>query len=144
MSSACIDTNVIIKYYTGDLEARKALEPVINGEITGFINNIIFSEVIFILLKLLTDMKAYELKRKPELVKEIIKKIDKQIMFLREYFIELEVNESVKQISIEVMRQYGLLPNDALIASTCKHYGIEKIITFGEDFKTIPWLKAIP
>ena len=73
------------------------------------------------------------------LVKEdIVKKIDKQIMFLREYFIELKANESVKQISIKVMRQYGLLPNDALIASTCKYYGIEKIITFEGDFKTIP------
>ena len=126
------------------LEARKALEPVINGEITGFINNIIFSEVVFILLKLLTGIKAYELKRRPELVKEIIKKIDKQIKFLREYFIELEVNESVKQIAIEVMRQYGLLPNDALIASTCRHYGIERILTFDEDFKRVPWLIVLP
>ncbi len=143
MSSACIDTNVIIKYYIGDREARRVLEPVINGEITGFINNIIFSEVIFILFKLLADMKAYELKRKPEIVKEIIKKIDRQIMFLREYFIELEINESVKKTAIGIIRQYGLLPNDALIAATCKHYGIEKIITFDEDFKRIPWLKVI-
>jgi len=144
MNSACTDTNVIIKYYTGDLEARKALEPVINGEVTGFINNIIFSEVIFILLKLLTSMKAYELRSKPQLVREAIKKIDKQIMFLREYFVELEVNENIKQIAIEVMRQYGLLPNDALIVATCKHYGINTIISFDEDFKRVPWLKVIP
>ncbi len=144
MNSACIDTNVIIKYYTGDIEARKALEPVINGEITGFINNIIFSEVIFILLKLLTGMKAYELKKKPPIIKDIIKKIDKQIMFLREYFVELEISEDVKQMALAVMSQYGLLPNDALIAATCKQNGIGTIVTFDEDFKRIPWLKVVP
>ncbi|MCE4604028.1 MAG: PIN domain-containing protein [Aeropyrum sp.] len=42
------------------------------------------------------------------------------------------------------MRQFGLLPNDALIVSTCKHHGLSTIITFDEDFKRIPWLKVIP
>ncbi len=65
-------------------------------------------------------------------------------MFLREYFIELEVNESIKHTALEAMRQFGLLPNDALIVSTCKHHGISTIITFDEDFKRIPWLKVIP
>ncbi|MEM3505980.1 MAG: PIN domain-containing protein [Archaeoglobaceae archaeon] len=32
-------------------------------------------------------------------------------------------------------KKYGLLPNDALIAATCKHYGIRKIATFDRDFK---------
>ncbi len=82
MSSACIDSNVIIKYYIGDLDAKKVLEPILNGEVTGFINNIIFSEVVFVLVKLLTDMKAYELKRNPQLVKDTFKTINKQIAFL--------------------------------------------------------------
>jgi predicted nucleic acid-binding protein len=40
--------------------------------------------------------------------------------------------------------QYGLLPSDAIIALTCKHYGIYTILTFDEDFKRVPWLKVIP
>jgi len=100
------------------------LEPVISGEITGFINNIIFSEAIFILLKLLTGMKAYELKKKPQVIEDIIKKIDKQIMFLQEYFVELEISEDAKQTALAVISQYGLLPNGALIAATCKQHGI--------------------
>jgi len=42
------------------------------------------------------------------------------------------------------LTQYRLLPSDAIIALTCKHYEIDAILTFDEDFKRIPWLKAIP
>ncbi|WP_373863060.1 PIN domain-containing protein [Aeropyrum pernix] len=42
-----------------------------------------------------------------------------------------------------VMRRFDLLPGDALIAVTARHYNIESILTFDEDFKKIPWLKVI-
>lgn len=40
--------------------------------------------------------------------------------------------------------EFRLLPSDAIIALTCRHYGINTILTFDEDFKRIPWLKVIP
>ena len=45
---------------------------------------------------------------------------------------------------LDVMIKYNLTPSDALIALTCKHYGIDEIITFDQDFKRVPWLKVIP
>ena len=45
---------------------------------------------------------------------------------------------------LETMREYSLLPGDALIAITARHYGINTILSFDEDFKRIPWLKVIP
>jgi len=45
---------------------------------------------------------------------------------------------------IQVMTTYRLLPNDAQIALTCRHYGIDTIITFDEDFKRVPWLRVVP
>ncbi len=45
---------------------------------------------------------------------------------------------------IQVMITYRLLPNDAQIALTCRHYGIDTILTFDEDFKRVPWLKVFP
>ena len=39
---------------------------------------------------------------------------------------------------------FRLLPSDAIVALTCKHYGIDTILTFDEDFKRVPWLKVIP
>ncbi len=45
---------------------------------------------------------------------------------------------------LETMRSYDLLPGDALIAITAKHYGIDTIFTFDQDFKRVPWLKVVP
>ncbi len=45
---------------------------------------------------------------------------------------------------LETVRRYSLLPGDALIAITARHYGISTIATFDDDFKRIPWLKVIP
>ena len=42
-----------------------------------------------------------------------------------------------------VYAEYDLLPNDALIAATCKHYGIKKIATFDEDFKRVDFLEIV-
>ncbi|RLI81692.1 ribonuclease VapC, partial [Archaeoglobales archaeon] len=36
-----------------------------------------------------------------------------------------------------------LLPNDSLIAATCKHYGIKKIATFDDDFKRVDFLEIV-
>ena len=44
---------------------------------------------------------------------------------------------------ILLMREYNLLPNDALIAATCKHHGIRKIATFDPDFKRVDFLEII-
>lgn len=46
---------------------------------------------------------------------------DLDITVLRDY-------QNVSEIW-ELMKNYNLLPNDALIAATCKHYGIRKIAT---------------
>ena len=43
----------------------------------------------------------------------------------------------------KIMRKYKLLPNDALIAATCKHYGIRRIATFDEDFKRLDFLEVV-
>ena len=144
MNSVFIDSNIIIKYFAGDVQARDILKPVINGEVRGFINNIVFSEVLFIAIKLLTGLKAYELRKNPETIQKTLETINDNIRFLRDYFIELEINDKVKELALEIMKEHGLLPNDALIAATCRYYKINTLATFDEDFKRIPWLKAIP
>ncbi len=44
---------------------------------------------------------------------------------------------------LEIMQKYHLLPNDALIAATCKYYGINKIATFDEDFEKVDFLETV-
>ena len=55
--------------------------------------------------------------------------------------IVLEDKGSLREL-LEVMISYNLLPGDALIAITARHYGIDTILTFDEDFKRVPWLRV--
>ena len=63
--------------------------------------------------------------------------------FLKSRFIVLPVGDAIFDISKEIMKKYRLLPNDALIAATCKHYGIRKIATFDDDFKRVDFLEVV-
>jgi len=63
--------------------------------------------------------------------------------FLKNRLVVLELNESIFDESKKMIKEYHLLPNDALIASTCKHYGIKKIATFDEDFERVDFLEIV-
>ncbi|MCE4624732.1 MAG: PIN domain-containing protein [Desulfurococcales archaeon] len=67
-------------------------------------------------------------------VKELIERLD--IRLVQSIYTEEELYEA--------LLKYRLLPSDAIIALTCKHYGIKKILTFDEDFKRVPWLTVLP
>lgn len=43
--------------------------------------------------------------------------------------------------SYEISREYGLFPNDALIAATCEAYEIKRIATYDKDFERVDFLK---
>ena len=43
----------------------------------------------------------------------------------------------------ELVTRYNLMPNDAMIAATCEHHGINKIATYDEDFTRIDFLEVI-
>jgi predicted nucleic acid-binding protein len=67
-------------------------------------------------------------------VRELIEKLD--IRIVMSMYGERELYDTISS--------YKLLPGDAIIALTCKHYGINTILTFDEDFRRVPWLKTIP
>ncbi len=55
----------------------------------------------------------------------------------------LPINNVIEKMANEIIINYRLPPNDALIAATCKHHGIKKIATFDEDFKRVDFLEII-
>jgi len=67
---------------------------------------------------------------------------------IRRLLEDLEVEVLIENVSyhdmIEAASRLKLMPSDAIIALTCRHYGIDTILTFDEDFKRIPWLKVVP
>ncbi len=70
--------------------------------------------------------------------------LDKFTSLLGELYVRVVGDEAEPKQIINTMDDYRLAPRDAIIALTCKHYGISTILTFDEDFKRIPWLKVVP
>ena len=140
MNGVFVDSNVIIHHLAGDNKSKEIIENVESGGDTGYINQIVVSEVIFICLKLKTKKSAFELKKSPD----IVKKVDlKNVYELLDIFIELPSDKGITRSAEDVIARYGLLPNDALIAATCKHHGIKKLATFNGDFKQVDFVEII-
>lgn len=138
MNGVFIDSSVFLDYLEGKEEAKALLE-VYSG-IEGCINDIVFSEVLFVYIKAETGKKSYELKKQPALVKSV--ELTDIVELLGRYR-TLDVGEAVKSEAEGLIKKYGLLPNDALIAATCKHYDIKKIATLDPDFKRVDFLEIV-
>ncbi len=71
--------------------------------------------------------------------------LNKFAMLLKELYVKVIADAEVEPSEIiTVMNDYRLSPRDAVLALTCKHYGIDTILTFDEDFKRVTWLKVVP
>lgn len=126
-----IDSNIFIEYFKGNKTAAAILEELLTGEYELFINAIVYSEVLFIFLTSSTGLSAKSLKKKPELVRNT--PIEKVTEFLGEFKVA-EINDVVLQTSSQLLREYGLLPNDAIILATAKVYDMD-LATMDSDFQ---------
>ena len=146
-----LDTSVILRYFLGDSIAKYIIENTSRFAI----NAVIFSETTFNLLKILYSEKHGEYKFYE--MKTALSTRDHDVLqgynIFQSFLEELQSENRLLflPITLEIIRDaskiaaiYGLLPNDSLIAATCRHYGIPTIATFDEDFKRIPWLNILP
>ena len=51
--------------------------------------------------------------------------------------------KEIFEMAKTIIKVHRLLLNDALIAATCKYYGISKIATFDEDFARMDFLEVV-
>lgn len=126
---AFVDSNVIINHLEVELDLSE-----LRSKYTLCSNAIVFSEVFMVYLKAITGKKSYELKKNPELIIEKKDELE-ELFMLFEIFEELGINKEVRNLAFEFVKKYGLLPNDALILSTCKFYGVKYLISFDGDFE---------
>ena len=146
-----LDTNAIVYYLHRVEPYASKVKQILIEEKDLAVSLRVIDEVIFTLIRL------------DALRKLNIRRLDQLREYIRKHGIEKfanavnDVEELIEELGIvvledkgslgellEVMRSYNLLPGDALIAITARHYGIDTILTFDEDFKRIPWLKVIP
>ncbi|MEB3760294.1 MAG: PIN domain-containing protein [Desulfurococcales archaeon] len=146
-----LDTNAIV-YYLHRVEPYASKVKQILVEEKDFAVSLrVIDEIIFTLIRL-DALRRLNIRRLDQLreyirkhgVKEFANAMNDVEELIEELgIIVLEDKGSLGEL-LEIMRNYNLLPGDALIAITARHYGIDTILTFDEDFKRIPWLKVIP
>ena len=141
MNGVFTDTTLFLKVLEGDGVARELFRELYRKE-RLYRNAVVFSELMFVWLKSITGKKSYELRKSPDILKSAILSFKKIEPFLNLSH-SLPITQEIEFLAMEISAQYGLLPNDALIAATCRHYGIKKIATFDEDFEKVDFLEII-
>ncbi|WP_297487384.1 type II toxin-antitoxin system VapC family toxin [Thermococcus sp.] len=130
MKGVFLDTSILLEYFKGNPKAKDILLRLMDSDVVLFINPIVFSEVVYLLLGFYSGISPRSLKGKPE---KLPQKIDLVFETLEEYaFVEL--GEKTSHIAKDLIRKYAMLPNDALILATCMEHGFS-LAALDEDFK---------
>ncbi len=148
---AFVDSNVFIQLLYGGVQASKAEELLNRYPLLATSIGVIDEVLHFIIRK--EAMKKHGIRRTYDLRKLVrntgidfaIESLKKFVSLLEELHVRVMVDtETQPRQIIATMANYRLSPRDAIIALTCKHHGIDTILTFDKDFKYVPWLNAIP
>ncbi|MFA7689676.1 MAG: PIN domain-containing protein [Methanofastidiosum sp.] len=147
-----LDSNIFIYSITttGNFKScNLLLNKIKSGEITGYINPIVISEVYHKLL-ILNVSREYEtpIHNSIKIIKnnsDVLKKIKGPMNAV----LEISKIENIKVLDInEIILESSylfldiLLINDAIHAATCKYNGIENIATNDSDLERVDFLKV--
>ena len=141
MNGVLIDSNVIVEGLKGNKEVEE-LFFLISENCENFnylITTNTFEEIHYILLREFSGKPYWKLKKDKKLVKKVFSEDVENFWdyFLLNFTI-IPVTEKILKIAKMVIKEYGLLPNDAIILATCKHYGIKYLVSMDREDFTIP------
>ncbi len=148
-----VDSSVFIRHFYGVEKAVNILDVLLN-EHEVFVSANVIEETFFKLLFIECENRfgktgKYTLR---EMYKRHADRFENVKLYLENFILEFmrtgiiklcNTNEEILKMSIEISYRYSLLPNDALIAATCKYHGISKIATFDEDFARVDFLEIV-
>jgi len=145
-----VDSNMFIQLLYEGTRASEA-EELLNRYPLLAISIGVVDEVLHFIVRR-EAMNKYSVRRAYDLRKLVRSKgisfakesLNKFASLLKELYVKIVADADAEPSEIIIiMDNYRLSPKDAIIALTCKHYGINTILTFDEDFKRIPWLTAV-
>jgi len=146
-SEVFVDSSIFIGLHLGDPEAKRLVKEAISGGYTLITNPVVFSETVYkvmFTLAIQDGLKgAYDLKKHLKEYNYVYKRVNAAFEDLAEagFLKVVPVAENTIKLASQLGEAYELLPNDSLIAATCREREIEFILTFDSDFKRIPFLK---
>lgn len=126
MNQLYLDTNVLLRYFLGDIpdqfeEVKKLIEEIEKGDKTGFLSILVINELIWIL------EKYYHLKRTvyiPKLIK----------LFFIDGIKIMELKKDTLIKILEMMQKKNIDFTDMYLAHIAP---IEQIVSFDRDFKKL-------
>lgn len=148
-SEVFVDSSILVGLNLGDEKAKNLVKALVEDGNILVINPIVYSETSFkvtLTLALRDGLRGvYDLRKNLEKYSWVYSRVIKSIETLMDAGILkiATIDWNTLKLSAEIGEKYHLLTNDALIAATCKHYGIKKIATFDEDFKKVEFLEVI-
>jgi len=144
------DTNVFYNFFF-ETELSPKARAIFESAFDVVTSFTVFNELVFITLRKLAE-RNYNVKNYFDFRRFIVQNgyehFEDELNILFEFFeargiLILSDYQDVHEWK-RVMDTYHLLPNDALIAVTCRHHGIDTIATFDDDFRRVDFLNVIP
>ncbi|KYC45952.1 MAG: tRNA(fMet)-specific endonuclease VapC [Candidatus Methanofastidiosum methylothiophilum] len=152
---AFIDTNIFLYTIKSNnkfsSDCKGYISKVKYGEVLGYVSPLIISELFYKLIMIeISETKKLDLSKSKIYLKEnpsIIPKLKKSSKVIEELYMYegikiLQLGEEISKLSFDLSKEYGLLPNDAIHAASCKYYDIKNIATNDSDFERVDFLKV--
>ena len=151
--SVFIDTSLFVRsLIAGDKGLENLLYRYLEGELTLFTGLGVLEETYYKLISLVTQALTgktgvhavkREWKRNEDISKNVKVRFDVLLKLIDiGAILVVPTTISIFKRSYEISREYGLFPNDALIAATCESYEIRKIATYDKDFEKVDFLEV--
>ena len=145
-----VDSNILMYalaknsiYYQ---DCRQFITRIANGEIFGFLNPFVISEVLFknLIASVIKEYHPkdlmYFIKGNPHVLKERKDIYEKTLRLLNLNLTMLSTDREIWMKAVILSTEYALLPNDAIHAATCSVHGIEHVATNDSDFERVSFL----
>jgi len=125
-----VDSSVLIEFIKGN---KTILYKKIITELENecFINETIISEFLFYFLAINSNKSPRSLQSANEINKVFSQSFEYMLL---ENFSYLANDSRLYSLIPELMKNYNLLPNDAIILATCKLHGITQLASHDKDF----------
>lgn len=124
-----VDSSILIEFENG--RRQELLELLKSSNHGLYINSIVVSEYIYRLLGILAEKSPVSVAESGKIGETLDKHHTKLLLSTFEY---LNISKMAMFYSIDLMKTYNLLPNDALILATCKLENIAILASYDTDY----------
>ncbi|ASJ03552.1 nucleotide-binding protein [Thermococcus profundus] len=132
MMEVFVDSSVLIEGLKGNPDAVRVLYILADEKAVAIINDIVVSEFLFHYIRLKSGASPFTIKQSGRISEYILD--DEPLDFLNQFHI-IPTDEDTIMKAYSLMRSHNLLPNDAIILTTCKINGITNLATLDSDLR---------